>query len=360
MSGQLFSPVWYRVADLRPRLRRHVALSRHRYRGQRWYLLSDPVSGRDFRINEAGWALVGRFDGRRTLQRLWQEVCERLGDAAPTQDEVIRLLGRLHQADLVQMPAPPQLPELQRRKGRQRRARWLQYLRSPLSIKIPLWDPDAFLSRTLPLVAPLFSRRGLLGWVLLVGSAAVLGAEHFDTLREGWQDRLFSLQGIVMLTLLYPLVKALHELAHGWAVKRWGGEVHEMGVMLLVFLPVPYVDASASTRFESPAQRMMVAAAGVLTELGIAALAMWFWVYAEPGLARALAWQTMLIGTVSSLLVNGNPLLKFDAYYVLADALQIPNLAKRANAHIGWLARRYLLGDREAEPAVQAPGEAPG
>lgn len=195
--------------------------------------------------------------------------------------------------------------------------------------------------------------------MLLVGSAAVLGAEHFDTLREGWQDRLFSLQGIVMLTLLYPLVKALHELAHGWAVKRWGGEVHEMGVMLLVFLPVPYVDASASTRFESPAQRMMVAAAGVLTELGIAALAMWFWVYAEPGLARALAWQTMLIGTVSSLLVNGNPLLKFDAYYVLADALQIPNLAKRANAHIGWLARRYLLGDREAEPAVQAPGEAP-
>ncbi|BAN68246.1 PqqD family protein [endosymbiont of unidentified scaly snail isolate Monju] len=106
MSGQLFSPVWYRVADLRPRLRRHVALSRHRYRGQRWYLLSDPVSGRDFRINEAGWALVGRFDGRRTLQRLWQEVCERLGDAAPTQDEVIRLLGRLHQADLVQMPPP--------------------------------------------------------------------------------------------------------------------------------------------------------------------------------------------------------------------------------------------------------------
>ena len=359
MSAQIFSPAWYRVAELSPRLRRHVEVVRHRYRDRSWFLLRDPVSGRHFRLNEAAWSLVGRFDGRRTLRELWRQVCEALGDAAPTQDEVIRLLGQLHQADLVQMPRAPELPELQRRRHRLRRGRALQYLRSPLSLKLPLWDPDAFLRRTLPLVRPLFTRWGLLAWLCLVGFAGLLAAQHFDQLAQALDDRLFSARGLLLLALVYVPVKLLHELAHGWAVRRWGGEVHEMGLMFMVFMPVPYVDASAATAFESKRRRMAVAAAGILAETTLAALALLFWLQAEPGLARAAAYQVMLIGAVSTLLINGNPLLKFDGYYVLADWLEIPNLAKRANGFVVWLVRRHLLGERDAEPVLQAPGEAP-
>ncbi len=359
MVGEVFFPGWYRVADLRPRLRRHVALARHRYRGRRWFLLRDPISGKHFRLNERGWALVGRCDGHRTLDRLWRELCETLGDAAPTQGEIIELLGRLHQADLIHLPASAWLDEFQRRHKRHRRARWIQYLRSPLSVKMPLWDPDLFLQRTLPLVAPLFSRAGMAVWLLVVGLAAVVGGVHFEDLREPLRDQLFSLEGLAAVAVLYPLVKAIHELAHGWAVKRWGGEVHEMGVMLLVFMPIPYVDASASTSFESRYRRMTVAGAGIMAELLIAAMALFFWVNAEPGLARSMAWHLILIGVVSSLLVNGNPLLKFDGYFVLADWLEMPNLAKRANEQVAYLARRWLLGDRSARSAAQAPGERP-
>jgi len=138
-----------------------------------------------------------------------------------------------------------------------------------------------------------------------------------------------------------------------------GGEVHEMGVMLLVLMPVPYVDASSSLAFRDKRDRMLVGAAGMLSELFLAALAMFVWVNAEPGLVRAIAYNVMLIAGISTVIFNANPLLRFDGYYILADAIEIQNLGQRANNYLGYLVRRYLLGVKAATAPEAAPGERP-
>jgi putative peptide zinc metalloprotease protein len=156
--------------------------------------------------------------------------------------------------------------------------------------------------------------------------------------------------------LLYPLVKGLHELGHALAVRRWGGEVHEVGLALLVLVPAPYVDASASSGFARRSERATVAAAGIMVETALAALALVLWLNVQPGLLRDVAFVVMTIGGLSTLLFNGNPLLRFDAYYVLCDVLDLPNLATRSSACWRHLLHRSLLR-APSEPPQIAAGE---
>jgi len=160
-----------------------------------------------------------------------------------------------------------------------------------------------------------------------------------------------------LLLVTYPIVKALHELGHAYALKHWGGEVHELGIMFLVFMPVPYVDASASAAFQEKWRRAMVGGAGIIVELLLSAIALVFWLNLEAGLPRALAFNVILIGGVSTLFFNGNPLLRFDGYYVMSDLIEIPNLFQRANKYLFYLAQRYLYGNGDAKTSATAPGE---
>ena len=142
-------------------------------------------------------------------------------------------------------------------------------------------------------------------------------------------------------------------------MKRWGGEVHEIGILFLVFLPVPYVDASAASVFPEKHSRIVVGAAGIAVELFLAAVGTLVWIAVEPGFVRHVAYAVMLVGGLSTLFFNGNPLLRFDGYYVLADAIEIPNLASKANQYVGALAKRWLLGLRQTTLPETAPGEPP-
>lgn len=347
MAGPLFSQHWHRVAELRLRLRQHTTLHRHEYRGEPWYVLYDNITGQVHRFTPEAYQIIGRLDGQRTLRDIWEQVSHSLGDAMPTQTELVQLVGRLHSANVLAGDGDVDIDELSRRQTRQRRNKWLQMMRSPLGIRIPLLDPERFVAATYPLVKPLISPLGALLWLVTVATALVLAGLHWSALTENLADRVLSAGNLFMLALIYPLIKAIHELGHAWTTKDAGGEVHEIGIMLLVFFPVPYVDASAAAACPDKSRRMLVGAAGILVEVFLAALAMFIWAMAEPGMLRALAFNVMLIAGVSTLLFNGNPLLRFDAYYVLADYLEIPNLFNRANQQVTYLVKRYLLGRRE-------------
>ena len=131
-----------------------------------------------------------------------------------------------------------------------------------------------------------------------------------------------------------------------------------MGITLLVLTPVPYVDASAASAFPDKHRRMLVGAAGIMLELFIASIALFLWLNVEPGAVRELAYDVMLIAGVSTVLFNANPLLKFDGYYILADGIEIPNLAPRSYKYLGYLTQRYVFGVKEAPSPVMADGEA--
>jgi putative peptide zinc metalloprotease protein len=357
MSKSLFSSSWYRVSQLRPRLRRHARVHRHRYRGNVWYVLEDVANQRFHRFAPAAHATLGLMDGERTLDQVWRIATETLGDDAPTQDEMIRLLAQLHAADVLRCEVPPDTAELLDRFQKQEKQEWQQKLLNPFAVRIPLLDPEHFLEHGLPFVRPLFGWLGALFWLAAVVPALFLAGVHWSELTRGVLDHLFAPQTLLFLWLIFPLVKTLHEFGHGFAAKAFGAEVHDMGIMFLVFTPVPYVDASSASAFPEKGRRALVGAAGMIVEVFVAALALYVWVGAEPGAARSLAYNTILVAGITTLAFNANPLLRFDGYYILSDLIEIPNLRARGNQYLGYLVERYAFGSREAEPPVAEPGE---
>lgn len=352
MTATLFSRDWYRIAELKPRLRHHVTVHAHRYRGRRWYLLEDHITGHVQRLSAQSYLIVGLMNGEHTVDQLWDISSRRLGEEMPTHEEMLQLLASLYQASLIRMDISGDVSELFQRGQDARHKKWMAKLKSPLSIQIPLIDPEKFLVAGQKWVAPLFTKTFAFIWCALVGSALVMAGQHWEELTKNITDRVLAADNLILLWLIYPVIKLLHELGHGFAVKRGGGVVHELGVMLLVMIPMPYVDASSSSAFADKKQRMLVGAAGILVELFIAALAMLVWVNAEPGFIKSVAYNIVFIAGVSTLMVNGNPLLRFDGYYVLADFLEIPNLGQRANQYWAWLTKRILFGVKgHASPA---------
>ncbi len=357
LDAPLESSLWYRVAELRPRLVARARLHRHRYRGRIWYLLQDPASGRVHRFTPAARLVLAAMDGQRSVRDLWGIAGARLGDAAPTQDELIQLLGQLHGADLLATDVPPDALELfdrgQREASAKRRRSWI----NPMALRVPLWDPGRFLDRHAAWWPRLWSRGAGLLWLAVVLPAALLLPGQWAEFTGNLSDRVLQADNLLLIALIFPIIKALHEMGHATATRAAGGEVHDMGLMLLVLVPVPYVDASAANVLRSRWQRALVGAAGMLVELFIAALAFYLWLLVEPGLVRAVCFNVVFIAGISTLVFNGNPLLRYDAYYILADLIELPNLAAQSARYWGYLLQRYLLRLRDVESPAHTAAE---
>ena len=352
----LGSTHWWRVAALRPRLRGHVRIHRHAYRGRPWFVIEDRLAGKYYRFNLPVYRLIDLFDGRNTLQTIWDRLSAQTGSELPTQDEIVQVLGQLHQADLLQVAVTPDLAELLQRRGQQRKRQFMSRWLNPMSLRWRLLDPDRLLSRMARALGPLLGWPVVLLWLAVVLPALALVPGHWPDLTENFGEQLLATDNLLLLALVFPLLKVAHELAHGLAVRRLGGEVHEMGLMLLVFYPVPYVDASAASAFADKRDRIGVGAAGMLAELFLAALAFHAWLLLEPGLARSLAYNAVVVGGLTTVLFNANPLLRFDGYYMLMDAIEVPNLGQRANGWwLRWIERRVL----GVPASAQAPQPAP-
>jgi putative peptide zinc metalloprotease protein len=357
VATSLFSDLWYRVAKLRPQLRPHAKVHRHRYRDDLWYVVQDPASSRSHRLTPAACVLVSLMDGRRTLNEIWELAGKRLAQDVPSQDEVIQLIGQLHGADLLQCDVPPDTAELFERHQKHRRKKWQGSFINPMALKFPLLDPDRLLNSCLPWIRRLFGLWGALLWCAVVLPAAVLAWSHWPELSNNFSDRVLAENNLFLLWLVFPLVKILHELGHACLIKVAGREVHETGVMLLVLTPAPYVDASDSSALRGKWQRAFIGAGGMIVEVFVASLALYLWVNAEEGLARAIAYNIMVVAGVSTVLFNANPLLRFDGYYILADLIEIPNLGQRSNQYLAYLTQRYLFGMREMEVPQDKPAE---
>jgi len=301
--------------------------------------------------------IVGGMDGMLTIDQLWQDAATRLGEDAPSQDDLIRLLAQLHSADLLQSEVTPDSAELLDRAVKIDRAGWLGNFVNPLAIRLRFWHPDKFFERTLPMVDWLFGWRGTLCWLTVVLPAIVLSVQNWQELSENASDRILATDNILMMALSFVVLKVLHELGHGYAVKAFGGTVQEIGVMLLVFAPMPYVDASAASGFRSKWQRALVGAAGMIVEVFVAALAVYVWLTVEQGLVRSLAYNALVVAGISTVLFNANPLLRYDGYYILSDLIEIPNLAQRATRYWGYLVESFVFRNDRLPEFVATAGE---
>lgn len=349
-----FSESWYRVAPLRVRLLPGVDVVRTAYRHQTWFLVQDPANNSHYRMDEAAWGFVGLLDGRRTVGEAWEAALSAHGDKAPTQGEAIQLLGQLSVGNLLLGEIPPDTESLFQRHRKRRRRELQSALMGFLFPKFPLWDPDGWLDRWEPLVRPLFTRPVAFLWFALVLLGLGAAAGHAEIL---WQQRGVALSpgNLPWLYAALVVVKLLHEGGHAFACKHFGrkegrrGEVHVTGIMLLLLTPLPYVDASSAWSLRRKGHRVLVGAAGIMVELALAALAALVWTQtAEGSVLHGLCTNVMFVASVSALLFNGNPLLRYDAYFILCDLFEMPNLAQRARTYLHHLVKRYLWGVRES------------
>lgn len=358
MADELFSASWYRVERLTPRLRGHVRLQRHQYRGQVWYVLHDLSTDRFHRFASTAHVVIGLMDGERTIHEIWEAANTHLGDDGPTQDEVIHLISQLHAADVLMIDnMTPNTAELARRAAQQARRKHMSAWINLFAFRLPLWDPDRFLTWIVPFLRPLLGRPAGAIWMAVVGVGVLMAAMHWTDLTHDFFDQALAPQNLLLLWLLFPVLKLAHELGHGVVTKAFGGEVHELGMMLMVFTPVPYVEASAAWSFRDKWKRILVGAAGMMVELFLASIALFIWLHTEPGRAHLLAYNTILIAGASTVLFNANPLLRFDGYYMLMDFLEIPNLKQRANRYFEYLSERYVLAQQDAQLPIATAGE---
>ena len=357
-----FHEAWYRVADLHPRLSSGVRVYRQHFRGQMWYVLENPSNNQFSRISDEAYRFIGMLDGRRTVSEVWRICNEQLADSAPTQGEVIQLLGQLHGVNLLYADLPPDSESLfnryRKRVGREVRGQ----LMNLLFIRIPLIDPDHFLERWVSIFGRLFSWFGLILWLALMATGLYFVVGNIRELFNQSSDVLAP-DNLILLYLSFVLIKIFHEFSHGFACKKFGrlnqsgGQVHTMGVMFLVFFPLPYVDASSAWAFRNRWKRAIVGMSGVMAELSAAAIAAIIWSSTSTGTLHIIAYNVIFVASVSTLLFNGNPLLRFDAYYVLSDLLEIPNLGQRSRNYLYYLVKRYCWGLKRAQNPAFTYGE---
>ncbi|MDB5290283.1 MAG: Peptidase, family [Phycisphaerales bacterium] len=353
-----FSESWYRVANLRAKLRPGAQISRQFYRGERWYVVRDPAGNQYHRLSDAAYRFVGLLDGKRTVEQAWESCGGVLEDDAPTQPEVIQILSHLYSANLIDADVTPDATVLLRRHKQLTKRKMQNRLMNVLFPRIPLWDPDAFLKRWMPLVRVMFSKFGALVWLAVIIAAIVTiapdwngtdhslvhAAEKSVNLHSNWINA-FYLYGV------FVFIKLIHELGHAFACRRFGGECHELGIMFLVFIPTPYVDASSAWSFPNKWARIFVGSAGMIVELFFAALMAFVWKYTSTSeLINQLAFNAMLVASVTTIIFNANPLLRYDGYYILSDFLEIPNLRQKSTEYTMGLIKRHVFRVKLQQP----------
>src|SRR4051812_4404552 len=354
-----FSESWYRVVNLRARLRPSAQISRQYYRGERWYVVRDPAGNQYHRLSDAAYRFVGLLDGSRTVGEAWELVGGQLDDEAPTQPEVIQILSQLHAANLLESDITADSNVLLRRHKMQMKRKMQGRLMNVLFPRIPLWDPDRVLKAWLPFVRQLMSPLGAIVWLIVVIAACVMIAPKWSLFSESYMKALSigtNPEKAFYLWIMFWLLKFCHEMGHAFSCRRFGGECHEMGIMFLVFIPTPYVDASSAWAFPSRWQRMFVGAGGMVVELFLAAIAAFIWINTQHGVpvmglpVNELACDAIMIAGFTTVVFNANPLLRYDGYYMLSDWLEIPNLQQKSKDYLLGLIKRHVFRIKSQQP----------
>ncbi|HTU91318.1 MAG TPA: biotin/lipoyl-binding protein [Gemmataceae bacterium] len=336
-----------RRKQIRLRLRRDLVIEAQKYEGRTFHVVKDPVSLRYYRLKDNEYFLLQYLDGKHTLEEAQKEYEVRYRPDRLKLEDVEAFGQQLINAGLAQNESPRAGKQLYEQRKKRRRSEWMQTLTNILYIKIPVFDPDWLLKRMLRWVGFIFTLSFFLLSVGLMLSAALLVATHFETFRSKLpeQHMFFRFQTIAYMWAALGAVKIIHEFGHGLSCKTFGGEVHEMGALLLCLSPALYCNVSDAWTLPNKWHRIIISAAGIYVELVIASIATFVWWNSAPyPFINNLALSLMVVCSISTVVFNANPLMRYDGYYVLADWLEIPNLRERSNRFLKNLMLEHCLG----------------
>jgi len=302
------------------------------YRNVAFPVIKDPVGLQYNRLQPEQYGVLNLLDGNRSLEQIRDELQAQFPTVHVTPSDVQQLITDLHEKGLLISSRLGQGESMYKRKREKTLNTVRQTAMNPLYLRLPGWDPDTTLTKITPYLGWLFTKWAGILAMLFVMSSWLFLAIRFDDVRQKLPEfqQFFGWPNLIYLWVTMAFAKILHEFGHGISCKRFGGECHSMGVMLLVFSPTLYCDVTDSWMMKNKWHRIIIGAAGMYVEIILAAAAIFFWYNTKPGLLNHLALNIFFVSTVTTVIFNANPLLRYDGYYMMSDFLEIPNLRAKA------------------------------
>src|SRR6476620_2597895 len=314
---------------------------RHRYHGRTFWVVKEPVGLNYFRFHDEEFAILCMLDGRSSLDDIKDEFETQFTPQKITFHDLLQFVGMLHRSGLVISEATGQGHQLVKRRNDKKWRELMGKLSNVFALRFRGVDPERFLTWLYKYTGWFFRWYTVLAVMLFGLSALLLVMVQYDTFAARLPSfhQFFGPRNWIYLGITMAVVKVLHEFGHGLSCKHFGGECHELGAMMLVFTPALYCNVSDSWMLPNKWHRAAIGAAGMYVELFLASCATFLWWFSQPGLLNSICLSVMFICSVSTVVFNGNPLLRFDGYYILMDILEIPNLRQKSTE----ITRRFFV-----------------
>ena len=328
------------------KIRSDLVVERIDYREEASFVIKDPVGLKYHRLRPEQYHVLKLLDGERSLEDIRDDLKREFPAIHFRLQDIQQLITDLHKSGLACSDRYGQAAPLIQQRRKERRKKILNAARNLLYIRLPGWDPERGLTAMYPWFRWMFRPWAVSLAVVLVVAAWALLAVQFDRFVSRLPEfqQFFGWPNLLYMWLTLSLCKIVHEYGHGLSCKHFGGECHEMGVMLLVFSPCLYCDVTDSWMLRNKWKRIAIAAAGMYIEVVLSAIAIFVWWYTTPGLIHHLALNVFFVTTITTVIFNANPLLRFDGYYMMADWLEIPNLRIKADKYLRDKFAWYCLG----------------
>lgn len=329
-------------------IRKDLQVHRHVFNSIPSYIIRDPITLDCHRLNLREYQILTYINQERSLADIFDGLVKNGTFQPQQQDEFYRFVMQLHQLAFLRLPVADS-KILHRRFQTRRQAQLKAKMLGFLFLRIPLINPDAFLNKTVHLVKPLFTKWFFALWIILITGTGYLAASKSDELLTPLNNILSGSNLVCMWWILISL-KVLHEFGHAFSCKIAGGHVPEMGIFLIAFTPCAYVDVTSSWSFTNKKDRIIVGLGGVYIESIIACLALFVWAFTTSCTTQAIAYNVFFLASILTFIMNINPLMRFDGYYVLSDLLEMPNLRSRAQKFALQIFKRAFLGKQIVVP----------
>ena len=334
-----------------PPLRSDLVVIKQFYEGRTYYVVKDPISLQYFRLTAEDYFLATLFDGKRTIRQVRDAYVGRFPhlrldfSEEEINERVSRFANDLGLLQFLSVQGSRLKPRYDAIKHGKKHSKggFYKLVNNVFFARYSVYDPDRLFGRMAKPIWWIWTRQSLWISIAMVITAVFIVYQKYDA-TGALMSRFFSLNNIALIWVTTILIKSIHELGHGLTCKHFGGEVHEVGVMLLVFTPYFFVNVSDSWVMPDRNKRILISAAGIYVELVLASLATFLWAVVQPGPLQQILWNIMVIASVSTIIFNANPLMRFDGYYIMTDWIEVPNLSVKSRSFIGYQVKRLIFG----------------
>ena len=314
------------------------------------WTLYDPAANKYYKIGWLEFECINRIKKCRSINELVEKV-KKETTLEPDIEIVENLLQFLALHNLVYAISDETLDHFEQQRELMARPWYKSLIHSYLFFTLPLFKPEKFLKKTYPLISPLFSRTFMVSMLLLLSYGIFLSIQRFDEIANTFINYL-NLEGVILFVGATIIVKIIHELGHAYTATKYGVPVTTIGLAFIVLYPILYTETTNAWKLKNRNNRLVIAASGMMAELSLSAVTLLLWHILPPGMGQSLCFMIAIVSMLASLLVNLNPLMKFDGYYLFSDLVGVDNLQDRSFAFAKWRLREFLWGWKKSKPEV--------